>query len=380
MEKLKVLIAEDTLVYRKMLALAVESTGLATVECTASNGLLALERLKQHWIDVVLLDESMPELDGPATLARIRREYPQLPVIMIGGDGSDLATTQDSGAGVLDVVAKPPETDAEKSTERLKSQLQALFTQIHMGKLVMSSRAPAPPVSTRPQAPPQPPAQLWAQRKAPLPPEEETGIAQPSKRKRLTGVDLVVIASSTGGPVALEQVLFPLPPSFAKPILVVQHMPADFTRILAHTLSRKCAIPVAEAREGEAIAPGRILIAPGGCHMAVASQGKEKVIRLDKGPPVHGVRPAADVLFASLAREWARQRVLAIVLTGMGSDGMGGVAELKKHCDCYCLVQSEKTCVVYGMPRSVAEAGLADEVVDLPDISARVVRIVSGGV
>ncbi|MZP29957.1 chemotaxis-specific protein-glutamate methyltransferase CheB [Heliobacterium undosum] len=410
LEKLKVLIAEDTLVYRKILARAVESTGLAAVECTASNGLLAMERLQQHRIDVVLLDVHMPELDGLETLARISREHRELPVIMISGGGSDSAATtmKALSVGALDFIVKPAETDADKSMDRLRSQLQALFTQIHMGKLTSGKRDAAPvrkaqpvndvhlrtsetqrspaPVARPPEScaqppatpPAQPAAQPAGQRKSAAAPEAPGG-TQSSKKRAMTGVDLVVIASSTGGPVALEKVLFPLPAAFSKPILVVQHMPADFTRILAHTLGRKCALPVAEAGEGEVIAPGRILIAPGGTHMTVASQGKEKVVKLEKGPLVNGVRPAADVLFASLAKEWAGQRILAIILTGMGSDGMRGVTELKKRCDCYCLAQSEKTCVVYGMPRSVVEAGLADEVVDIADISARLTRIVSGG-
>ncbi|MTV48888.1 chemotaxis-specific protein-glutamate methyltransferase CheB [Heliobacillus mobilis] len=373
MEKLKVLVADDTLVYRKILTHAVESTGLATVEFTASNGLLAMERIRHNKLDVALLDMFMPEMDGLAVLEQIRNEHPHIAVILISGRGPDnaSATVRALSLGALDFILKPEESDANKSMEKLKSQLQALFAQIKIKKLSSDKESSA---LTREQT--QKPLSVAL----PVAKERTTASLSINQKRKFNGVDLVVIASSTGGPVALEKVCQQLPANFSIPVLVVQHMPADFTRILAQSLSRKCQLPVVEAGEGELVRPGKIMIAPGGLHMTVQpGKGASKVIKLNNSPLVNGVRPAADVLFESLAQGCKRDRILAVILTGMGNDGLRGVTEMKLHCDCYCLTQSEKTCVVYGMPRSVAEAGLSDEAVDIEEIAARINRLVSGG-
>ncbi|MBC9783604.1 chemotaxis-specific protein-glutamate methyltransferase CheB [Heliobacterium chlorum] len=372
MEKLKVLVADDTLVYRKILAHAVESTGLATVEFTASNGLLAMERIRHNKLDVALLDMFMPEMDGLAVLEQIRKEHPQIAVILISGRGPDnaSATVRALSLGALDFILKPEESDANKSMEKLKSQLQALFAQIKIKKL-SSIKESATLTSEQTQK---------TLTLAPPVAKERTATSLSINQKKFNGVDLVVIASSTGGPVALEKVCQQLPANFPIPVLIVQHMPAEFTRILAQSLTRKCQLPVVEAGEGETVRPGKIMIAPGGLHMTVQpGKGASKAIKLSNSPLVNGVRPAADVLFESLAQGFKRERILAVILTGMGNDGLRGVTEMKRHCDCYCLTQSEKTCVVYGMPRSVVEAGLSDEAVDIEEIAPRINRLVSGG-
>jgi two-component system chemotaxis response regulator CheB len=194
--------------------------------------------------------------------------------------------------------------------------------------------------------------------------------------KEFKGVDLILIASSTGGPVALETIFKELTKEIQIPILVVQHMPREFTNVLAQTLNKKCALTVEEAKEGEVISKGRILIAPGGVHMTVTSVGSLRKVHLRNSPYVNGVRPAADVLFKSIAQNYPGSRVLTVILTGMGSDGLAGVEELKKNCNCYCMTQSKDSCVVYGMPKSVFEAGLSDEIVELQDIAMRLKQLV----
>lgn len=364
MEKLKVLIVDNSIFYKKILSQAIESTGLGHVEHTASNGALALERLQQRPTDVVLLDLFAPKMNGTEILETIRKEHPGVFVILFNPGGSnDPAAMRALEMSVLDVIQKPPVMDAEKSTENIKHQLQGLFAQIMTRKYTSLSpnvshfSGPTKPVSHSPSVP----------------------ARQTKKKKTLSGVDLVVIASSTGGPSALETVCKSLPMDFNKPILVIQHMPVELTKKLAQSLEKKCSLPVFEAKEGDLVKPGQVMIAPGGFHMTVQpATTSDNVIKLDSTSPVNGVRPAADVLFRSVANAYRGQRILAIILTGMGSDGMLGVEEIKKTCDCYCLAQSEKTCTVYGMPKSVVDAGLSDEVIDLNAVPNRIVQIASG--
>ena len=178
-------------------------------------------------------------------------------------------------------------------------------------------------------------------------------------------MNIVLIAASIGGPVALENILPKLGKGFPAPILIVQHMPAHFSEILADTLDHKSRLKVKVAENMDNVEKGTVYIAPGGTHMKL--DGKNRIY-LDGSPPVNGTRPAADELFSSVADSPGITGVLAVILTGMGSDGAKGLAELKKKRACFCLAQSEKTCVVYGMPRAAAENGLADKILDLDEI------------
>lgn len=363
MEKLKVLIVGSSLFYKNILTQAVEKTGLGQVERTASNGVLALERLKQHNTDVLLLDLFASEPQGIEILESIRKEYPEIFVILFGTGSTkadNLKTALEKGA--LDLIQKPSVTGAEKSVENIKNQLQGLFTQIMTRKYTAGGSIGPTPGSE--------PAKLTTCR--------PKSSVKPPKKKMLSGVDLVVIASSTGGPGALEGFCKYLPADFHKPILVVQHMPAELTKNLARSLSKNCRLPVVEAAEGDPVKPGQVMIAPGGFHMTLQQENDVCLIKLEDTAPVNGVKPAADVLFRSVANVCRGKRVLAVILTGMGTDGLSGVKEMKKTCDCYCLAQSERTCVVYGMPKSVVEAGVSDEVTDLETIPARLLQMVSG--
>lgn len=189
------------------------------------------------------------------------------------------------------------------------------------------------------------------------------------------GFDVLLIASSTGGPTALEVVLTGLNEHLDKPVLIVQHMPPNFTKIFAKALNQKCKLEVLEGSDGESLKNGRAIIAPGDFHMFLKGAYNNIKIGLDQSGPVNCVRPAADVLFKSAAEIFAGRKVLAVVLTGMGSDGTNGVRELKEKCDCYCITQSESSCTIYGMPRSVYEAGLSDEVLDLKLIAGRITEL-----
>lgn len=365
MEKLKILIVDKSVFYKKLLAQAVESTGLGRVVHKASNGSLALERLKQHKTDVVIIDIFIPGADGIETLKLIKKEHPDIYVVIFSASSSrnspDFFKALNMGA--LDCILKPSAADAEKSIENIKNQLQGMFTQIMTRKYTTRTAG----------------AQLNTGRAHPTK-RHPAPVTRTAPKKHLSGVDFVVIASSTGGPGALETIFRGLPETFNRPVLVVQHMPPELTKKLAQSLGKKCRLPVLEAVEGDPVRPGRIMIAPGGFHMVLLNpeHSPGPVIGLESSPPENGVRPAADVLFRSVAATCRGRRILAVILTGMGSDGMLGVEEMKKTCECYCIAQSEKTCVVYGMPKSVVDAGIADAVEDLQSIPGRILDLTYG--
>ncbi len=365
MDKLKVLIADDSCVSRRIFSQAVENTGLGTVVHMASNGNIALEWLKQCDIDVVLLDVLMPEKDGIETLKAVKNEYPDIAVIMMsaGGSSSAQVTIEALKLGAIDFILKPVESNQDKSIDKIKNQLQILFAQVKVTKCSM----PGNKEDSREQ---KEESRITAKQNLTDTVEEKL------KGGTWNGADIVVIASSTGGPAALEKIFSEFPPDFKKPVLVVQHMPPDFTRVFAQALNTKCHLNVLEGYEGCKVEEGKAIIAPGGLHMTVeATAGSGSIIRLIDTPYVNGVRPAADVLFQSVAKAYYGKNILAVVLTGMGSDGRRGVNEIKNKCKCFCITQSEGSCVVYGMPRSVYDDGLSDEVADLGNISTRIYRI-----
>jgi len=180
---------------------------------------------------------------------------------------------------------------------------------------------------------------------------------------------IILIAVSTGGPRALEKIIPALRPDITVPILIVQHMPPHFIETLVQRLSSKSKLKVKVAENGEYIKGGVVYLAPGGVHMRLNADNE---VYLDDSPPLNGVRPAADALFESIAEDFAGLRVLTVVLTGMGQDSLRGIKKLKDKKKCYCIAQSEKTCVVYGMPRVVIEEGLADKVLDLEEIAPEI--------
>ena len=340
---------------------------IAAVENFASSEDTALERLTQLKVDVVLLDAVMPGIDVIGLMKKIRRDFPHIEIIMLSEHRSDNAsiTFEALSAGAIDFIIKPAGSDLDRIREIMKSRLCALFTQIAVKRYSTLTLKMTNQIKQE--------EHILGDAKS------NSGFYNiPVCRSNFTEPDIVVMASSTGGPTAIETVCSTLPESFKKPILIVQHLPAEFTRVLSNSLDGKCPLKVMEGKEGLAVKPGHIIIAPGGMHMAVEpGSGSSRVICLKNTPPVNGVRPSADVLFSSVAEAYAGRGIVAVVLTGMGSDGLKGVMELKKKCRCYCITQTEQTCVVYGMPRSVFEAGLSDESLDLGGISRKLQQLAS---
>lgn len=346
------LVVDDSILHRELIKNIVNETGIAKVEYTASNGITALERIKYSKFDVILLDTIMPELDGLETLKIIRKKYPQIKVIMITEKRSEdtKLTIEALNNGAVDFIKKP--TIQEDNINTVTNNLKMLLNEIFIEKNTISA--------------------LDKKDKY-----KNTSLQQEVKYepKKFNNPDVILIAASTGGPIALEEVLKKLNSNINKPILIIQHMPSNFTKSLAKALDKVCSLEVNEARSGETIKPGTVLIAEGGLHMVVKDRDGEKIIKTEESPYVKGVRPSADVLFKSIAREYIGKKVLAIILTGMGCDGTEGVEALKECCDCYCITQSEDSCVVYGMPRCVDEKGLSDESLNIIHIGNKINKL-----
>ena len=195
---------------------------------------------------------------------------------------------------------------------------------------------------------------------------------RPTSTASARGFQLAVIGASTGGPIAVEKVLKTLPASYALPILLIQHMPASFTGAFAERLDKQCAINVVEASDGDVLKPGTAYVAPGGLQMRVVKDGRSNMIRIEESPPGTTYKPCVDITFNSIAETY-RGRVLAIVLTGMGSDGCNGARELRQK-GATVWAQDEASCVVYGMPMAVVNENLADKVMSVDEIGSSLAR------
>lgn len=355
---ISILIVDDTITYRKLLSEVVATIPGTEASATAASGKIALQKLAHARYDLVLLDIQMPEMDGLETLGHIQRDFPGVDVAMVTGVTENAAEISMKALklGALDLVRKPSGRDAADSFAQIQADLTPLVRLVERKRLNGKTAASAAP--PRPQS-----AQVQ---------EEPRRFAATPRN-----FGVLCVGVSTGGPRALMDVIPALPADFPLPVVVVQHMPPVFTEALARDLDRRSKLTVLEAKEGSPVSAGSVLLAPGGRHMVLRS-GEDGAITagLNDGPPENSCRPAVDVLFRSVAACYGDQGVLALIMTGMGSDGMKGVQALKRK-GCYCISQSASTCVVYGMPQAVDAAGLSDESRDLADIPARLVELAS---
>ncbi len=350
-DRIRVLIVDDSVVIRRLITHALEEDSQLEVVGVAANGSIALQRIPQLNPDVLTLDIEMPEMDGLQTLRRIRREYPHLRVIMFSTltERGAAVTLEALTLGADDYVTKASnEGSLDRSMAHLRGELIPKIKQFfHLpAQNRVRSAAPAELVPTSP-------------------------VISVSHRMRVQP-RVVVIGVSTGGPTALAAILPHLPDGFQLPVLIVQHMPALFTRLLAERLRTSCRLPVEEASQGARVDAGRILIAPGDFHLKVGLSGAAVQVRLDQSPPQNFCRPAVDALFSSIAETYGGA-VSAVILTGMGHDGLRG-AEILKAQGASILVQDEPSSVVWGMPGAVANAGLADRVLPLDQIVPEILR------
>lgn len=352
---LRLLVVDDTALYRKLLAEAAAKVPGVEVAGAVASGPLALARLAAEPVDLLLLDVFMPEMNGPEVLERVRREHPRVSVVMVSGATSADAeiTVNALAAGALDFVPKPQAASFADGMAKLVAQLGRVAWLARM-------RRPAQPGAAAGAASPP----------APQPPRPRPRGLPP------VALDLVLIGVSTGGPRALQELLPRLPADFRLPIVIVQHMPPLFTRTLADQLAKLGPLPVTEAADGDPVLPGRVLLAPGGRHLELVRAGDGPLrVRLTDGPPVNSCRPAVDVLYQSAAR-CAPRGVASLILTGMGEDGAAGLAVLKAAAPVWSLVQDEASCVIYGMPQAVVRRGLEDEVLPLSELAPRLVELV----
>ena len=353
--KIRILIVDDSTVMRSLLRSVIMADSDLEVAGVAGDGETALGVLELLHPDLVLLDVEMPVMDGLVTLRKLRKLGHKMPVIMCSSltQRGAKVTIEALACGASDYVAKP--AGQESRDAAIKALSQELIPKIRA--LAIRQQQKGPPGSAQPP---------------PLP-----AVAPPLATHAVSSVPAALaIGVSTGGPAALDILLPALPTGFALPVLVVQHMPELFTRLLAERLNGRCGLPVREAVEGEPVRPGTVYIAKGNWHMQVlsgASASSPATLRLGQGPPENHCRPAVDVLFRSMASVYG-SKALVVVLTGMGCDGMLGCRAVREAGGSV-LAQDQATSTVWGMPGAVAQAGLAQKVLPLDNIAGEIVRM-----
>ncbi len=373
MSKVRVMIVDDSPIVRRLLQQALSTHPEIEIVGTAANGAIALTKIPALNPEVLILDVEMPEMDGITMLGRLRATHPRLPVIMFSTlTERGASTTFDAlSAGASDYVLKPSTQSGETLEVVVRTSLVPKLIALTRSRFAVATQAALASLEPKVSAPiTGTTGALPRQRQSMMPLPRESALAK--KPARVLG-----IAASTGGPNALADVLERLPAEFPLPIVIVQHMPPIFTRTLADRLAARSALRVLESEGGELLERGIAYLAPGNRHLEAIRDGENVRLLLSDGPPVNSVRPAADVLFRSLNQSYAGA-VLAVVLTGMGQDGARGARDIASNGG-RVLAQSGPTCVVWGMPKAVEEAGIADAVVPLPEMASAILQRVGNG-
>ena len=346
-KKKRVLLVDDAVVVRKALSTAIGHDPWLEVAGTAVNGRVGLAKFVALRPDIVLLDIEMPEMDGLETVRELRKTDQHVPIIMFSSltERGAAVTFEALALGATDYVTKPSNIDGAATLEAITREL--------ISKIRALCRLPGDRAGSEPKvtAPPR----LF-----------------PPVPRLVSPAQIVVIGVSTGGPDALARLLPSLPAHFPVPLLIAQHMPAIFTSMLAMRLASKSALPVRECTSGEALQPGCAIIAPGDFHMVLQQNDAEPRLVTHQGPRENFCRPSVDVLFRSVAAVYGG-RTLAVILTGMGQDGLKGCETLRLQ-GARIYVQDEASSVVWGMPGFVAKAGLADKILPLDRIADEITR------
>jgi two-component system chemotaxis response regulator CheB len=350
MPKIRVLIVDDAVVIRRLLSDCLSGDPDIEVVGTAPDGQIGLAKIPQLNPDLITLDMEMPVMDGLRTLAAIRKIYPKLPVIMFStlterGAG---ATLDALALGASDYVTKPANVGSVGAAmQRIRDEL------IPKIKALCRREFSKPRVTPRFTTSP---------------------INGTFESKPLAPVQILAIGVSTGGPNALAALIPDLAKNFPVPIVIVQHMPPLFTRLLAERLASVSGFIAREGESGALLRPGELWVAPGGYHMEVEKTSEGVQLRTHEGPPENSCRPAVDVLFRSVVKAYG-SRTLAVVLTGMGQDGLNGCKSIHEAGG-QILAQDEATSVVWGMPGAVSHAGLARKILPLHELAAEINRSV----
>ncbi len=358
--KKKILVVDDSAFMRKVISDIINADSRCEVIDTATNGKEALEKLKNLKPDAITLDIQMPIMDGLTMLKEVNKLY-DIPIVMMSTLTKDGAveTIKALELGAFDFVAKPENIFKVNSDEIQVELMGKLYAAASTGEKSMTKYKPRiPKVMTS--------TNTTAVRK-------QKPITRKSIKSSENITKLVAIGTSTGGPRALQYLLPYLPENIDAGIVVVQHMPPGFTKSLAERLNQLSEITVKEAEDGELIQKGWAYIAPGDRHLLVKQNGSNYYIELSDGPKKGAHKPAVDVMMTSIT-DINIPHVVGVIMTGMGADGRDGFTDLKKSREIHIIAQDEASCVVYGMPKSVVEAGLADEIKPLDQISKAIVN------
>ena len=369
---LRVLVVDDTIVYRKAVSDVIEEIPGVELAGVAHNGKIAMAKIKSLKPDVLTLDIEMPQMNGIEVLAELKKHYPDIGAIMLStltDEGSHM-TMKALDLGAFDFILKPQAKNQLEGKKEIRASLEPVlkaFKNSHNRAGLRGQRTglarSAPGITPKPTRP--------APQARPLRP---LGSARTTVSRSKS--EIVTIGISTGGPNALNQMMPKLPGNLDVPILIVQHMPPVFTKSLAASLDKKCAISVKEAENGENILPNVAYIAPGGKQMKLVAgtDGQNRRIKITDDPPENSCKPSVDYLFRSVG-DYYVGRTTAVIMTGMGSDGTKGLAILKDK-SAYTIGQDEASCIVYGMPKAPAELGYLDTVVPLHKIADEIVKSV----
>lgn len=338
---IRVMIVDDSAVVRALLRDALESDPDIRVVAEAVNGREAVEQTRTVSPDLITMDVTMPVLDGLDATSEIMAQHPT-PILVFTASLNRTETEMSFQAvqrGALDVMLKPV-IDSKEGFEAIQRELVDRVRMLSRIRVISHLRGP--------------------RRKT-----RRLALTRLPEQRRI-----VVMGASLGGPNTVLHVLQHLPPNFPAPILLVQHITPGFTEGLAGWLTRESPIPVQVAKHGDAITPGTVLLAPGDVHMTV----RGGMVELTDGDPINNCKPAIDVLFQSAADHY-KDRVISVVLTGMGNDGAAGSQHVKR-CRGTTIAQNQETCVVYGMPRAAVDLGVVDHILPITDIPTELVRLV----
>lgn len=358
---IRVLVVDDTIFYRKIVTDVLSEMTDIEVVGSANNGKIALARIKSLKPDLITLDVEMPIMNGLEVLEKIQQENIEVDCLLVSSktEQGGAITMEALALGAFDFITKPDSGDADQNREfmskELRKAIQGFRRQFSRGKKQGAKRRISTPNKTPPKLS-----------------KAKTLLAQSKRNEKSIAI---AIGISTGGPNALMQMLPQLPANIGVPVLLVQHMPPLFTESLAKSLNSKCSLTVKEAVNGEKVENNIIYIAPGGSQMKVASSvGMEKVIRIMDAPPENNCKPSVDYLFRSMAREYG-SKTTCVIMTGMGTDGKLGCI-VTKSAGAVIISQDEESCVVYGMPKEIAKAGLADTVAPLDELAAHILATI----
>ncbi len=365
--KLRILVVDDTVVYRTIIGNIVAELPDVELAGVAHNGRIAMSKIISLKPDLLLLDIEMPIMNGLEVLSEMKSQAPHVGAIVVSmftNEGGEM-TIKALELGAFDFICKPQHNDINKNRKAIKNTLAPMiksFARMREIKSILKQNSVASnnAISNK----------------------KQQNFAGTFHRNDLmtafpyTKSEIVAIGISTGGPKALTQIMPEIPHNLGVPILIVQHMPPFFTKALANSLDSKCSIKVKEAQNGEIVQSNTALIAPGGKQMKIepSVDRKHNVVRITDDPPENSCKPSADYLFKSIANHCAG-RATGVIMTGMGSDGTNGLKLMKQN-DAFIIAQDEKTSIIYGMPKEAIKAGIVDIVAPLHEMAEEICRSV----